>query len=54
MLLKLWRKGAPSQRLQSKRKKEKDCDHPTMCGKWPYFRRAMQGLRGKLSSFRLT
>jgi len=30
-----------------KRKKEKDCDHPKMSGKCPYFRRAMQGLRGK-------
>jgi len=30
-----------------KRRKEKDCDHPTMSGNCPYFRRAMQGLRGK-------
>jgi len=30
-----------------KRKKEKDCDHPTMSGRLPYFRRAMQGLMDK-------
>jgi len=33
--------------LLCKRKKEQNCDHSTMSGKCPYFKGAIQGLRGE-------